>query len=215
MFSAVLRFCFFFPRLLFAYSVLLTFEIFPFHEDFHGFPFVPEFSLCSRLFSGSDFAFDLVFPLFFSVSPCLRASVLKARRGGSPWWILGLGSGSATLCLRVSVVDFALLPLAPLRRRNNRLCIRDVRRISHFVFPALHLGNQDCMLVLAIGIELDRPKRSHRQIQILDGIANFGAVSGFGVVDCLGGYFQRCIRLYGVVGGMRSIAFEELSVEFL
>ncbi|HKE31016.1 MAG TPA: hypothetical protein VKD65_04770, partial [Candidatus Angelobacter sp.] len=61
-------------------SVLLTFETFSVHEDFHRFPFAPELSLCSRLFSGFAFVFDFVFcPVF------LRASVLQARRGGSPW----------------------------------------------------------------------------------------------------------------------------------
>src|SRR5262249_12336826 len=42
--------------------------------------FVPELSLCSRLFWG--FAFDFVFPLLFSASPCLR---------GDPCFLLWLG----------------------------------------------------------------------------------------------------------------------------
>ena len=56
-------------------SVLLTFGIFSFHEDFHRFPFAPELSLCSRLFSGFDFV--LILTLFF-YPIFLRASV-------SPW----------------------------------------------------------------------------------------------------------------------------------
>jgi len=70
-------------------SVLLTFEISSFHEDFHRFPFARELSLFSRLFSGFDFglAFDFVFHPFFSVTPRLRVSVV----------ILGFGRDSARL----------------------------------------------------------------------------------------------------------------------
>jgi len=47
-------------------SVLLDFEIFSFHENFHRYPFAPDLSLGSRLFSGFDFvfAFDFVSPYF-------------------------------------------------------------------------------------------------------------------------------------------------------
>jgi len=63
-------------------SVLLDFEVFSFHENFHRYPFAPDLSLGSRLFSGFDFVFalDFVSPIF------LRASV-------SPWWMLGFGCG--------------------------------------------------------------------------------------------------------------------------
>src|SRR5215813_11141115 len=75
-------------------SVLLTFGIFAFHEDFHRFPFAPELALCSRLFSGFDFvlAFDFVFPPYFlrdSVPPCCKPAVVGLR---GEYWVLVVAS---------------------------------------------------------------------------------------------------------------------------
>src|SRR5262249_21351160 len=85
------------------FSVVLTVRILFFREDFHRFPFAPELSLCSRLFSGFDFvfAFDFVFsPIFLrgSASPCLRGEywvwvVAWPRRVAvSPWKSFGYNS---------------------------------------------------------------------------------------------------------------------------
>ena len=71
-------------------SVLLTFGIFSFHEDFHRFPFAPELSLCSRLFSGFDFVLILTlffYPIFLraSVPPCCKPAVVGLR---GEYWVL-------------------------------------------------------------------------------------------------------------------------------
>src|SRR5215813_7861813 len=78
---------------------------------------------------------------------------------------------------RIFASNTQLLALAPFWCGDNGLGVGDIGRVNDLIFPTLHLGNQDYMLVLAISIKLDWPKGSRRQVDVLDGIANLGAVS--------------------------------------
>jgi len=88
---------------LFAFSVLLTFEIFSFHEKLSSISIRPELSLCARLFSIFDFgfAFDLFFSIFLRETPCLRAE-------SPPWWVSVVNVGFwLRLCRAVGIYENA------------------------------------------------------------------------------------------------------------
>src|SRR5262249_16921120 len=75
------------------------------------------------------------------------------------------------------------LPLGPLRRWDYRLTFGRVGWVNDAKLPALHLGNHERVLVLSAGVEFDRPKRSHVEVSVSDGIADSGVVEGLGFVD--------------------------------
>ncbi len=88
-----------------------------------------------------------------------------------------------SLCEVYQCVSQKLLPLVPARSGNNGLADGDLRRVDNRIFSGLHLGNQNLVLILAIGIEPDRPKRSRTEVEVPDGIPNLGAIQGLSVVD--------------------------------
>src|SRR5215813_15186391 len=114
---------------------------------------------------------------------------------------------------RKSVIAPSFSTLRPLRRRDNGLAIGRARRINDAILPTLHLCNYHRMSILAISIELDRPKRSHAEIQIPDGVANPGAVHGLGIIDRMGRNIKGCVSKHAMMRGMGVVPFEVFRVE--
>src|SRR5215831_10493625 len=115
---------------------------------------------------------------------------------------------------RKSVIGPSLLTLRPLRRRDNGLAVRRARRINNAILPALHLCNYHGMSILAVSVELDRPKRSHAEVQILDRVANPGAVHGLGINDRMGRNIKGCVSKHPMMRGMGVVPLEVFRVEF-
>src|SRR5215813_15630360 len=71
------------------------------------------------------------------------------------------------------------------------------------------------MLVLAVGVKLDRAERAGLEVGALDRVANLGRVQRLGGIDGLGWRQQRLVSLHGVVLRVRVVTLEILGVKFL
>src|SRR5215472_17263743 len=107
------------------------------------------------------------------------------------------------------------LTLGPLRRGDDGLAFGIARWVNDAKLPTLNLGNHERVLVLSAGVEFDRSKGSHVEVNISDGIAYPGAVEGLGVVDGTSGDMQRGITRHRVMGGMGIVAPEVFGIELL
>src|SRR5258708_36413867 len=106
------------------------------------------------------------------------------------------------------------LSRGPRRRGDDGFCYRGVRWKDHAILSTLNLRNQDRMLILAVRVKLNSAKRRSREVDVLDGIANLGAVQRVRVVDGLRRHQQRCVGLHGMVLRVRVETLEVLGVKF-